>query len=188
MPLEVVMNLLNIVVLLACFSPAIAAAQMSVSTFGATDAALCFENAGDQFATSTGDCDAALKSQAMTARDMMATYVNRGIIQNRAGKLDEALADFDKALSKDETLAEAYLNRGNTYYLMRRYDEALGDYETSLKYDLTKSHVAWYNIGLAYEAKKDAVKANDAYRTALEINPDFGPAQKKLSQQMQPDE
>lgn len=182
------MNYRKALVLFACFSPTIAAAQMSISTFGATDAVLCFENAGDQFATNTDDCDEALKSQAMSARDTMATYVNRGIILNRAGKLDEALADFDWALSRDETLAEAYLNRGNTYYLMRRYDEALGDYETSLKHDLTKAHVAWYNIGLAYEAKKDAVKANDAYRTALEINPDFGPAQKKLNQQGQPDE
>jgi tetratricopeptide (TPR) repeat protein len=185
---EATMRFHKVVVLAACFSPSIAAAQMSVSTFGATDAALCYENAADANAVNTDDCDQALKAGALTVRDMTATYVNRGVILNRAGRLDEALADFDKALAKDEDLAEAFLNRGNTYYLMRRYDEALDDYQTSLKHGLTKSHVAWYNIGLAYEAKKDAVKAKDAYRTALAINPDFGPAQKKLGPQPQPDQ
>lgn len=155
-------------------------AQMSVSTFGATDAQLCYQAAADDFARNTDDCDEALKENTMTARDRIATYVNRGIILNRDGRLDAALADFDNALERDAGVAEAYLNRGNTYFLMRRYDEAIADYEASLRYDLEKSHVAWYNIGLAQEAKKDDMKAKDAYRTSLEINPEFGPAQRKL--------
>ena len=155
-------------------------AQMSVSTFGATDAQLCYQAAADDFARNTDDCDEALKVGTMTARDRIATYVNRGIILNRDGRLDEALADFDNALERNAEVAEAYLNRGNTYFLMRRYDEAIADYEASLRYDLEKAHVAWYNIGLAQEAKKDDMKAKDAYRTSLEINPEFGPAQKKL--------
>jgi tetratricopeptide (TPR) repeat protein len=167
-------------VLIALLSPGAALAQMSVSTFGATDAQLCYEAAADDFASNTDDCDEALKGGTMTARDRIATYVNRGIILNREGRLEEALADFDTALEKDGEVAEAFLNRGNTYFLMRRYDEAIADYEASLRYDLGKAHVAWYNIGLAQEAKRDDVKAKDAYRAALEINPEFGPAQKKL--------
>ncbi len=166
--------------LLAFSAPGAALAQMAVSTFGATDAQLCYQAAADSFDSNTDDCDEALKGGALTARDRIATYVNRGIILNREGRLDEALADFNKALGTDAELAEAFLNRGNTYYLMRRYDEAIEDYNTSLRYDLGKSHVAWYNIGLAQEAKKDDVKAKEAYRMALEINPEFGPAQKKL--------
>ncbi len=164
----------------AALSPFGASAQMSVTTFGATEAQQCYESARDDFSRNSDSCDEALKSQAMTARDRIATYVNRGVVLNRAGDLEHALADFDRAIAADGELAEAYLNRGNTYYLMRRYDDAIADYEAALRYDLTKSHVAWYNIGLAQEAKKDAVKAREAYRMALEINPDFGPAQKKL--------
>lgn len=155
-------------------------AQMAVSTFGATDAQLCYEAARDDMSTGVDDCDEALKAGALTERDRLATYVNRGVILNRAGRLDEALDDFDQALAKDGDLAEAYLNRGNTYYLMRRYDDAIADYRSSLDYDLAKAHVAWYNIGLAYEAQNDTAKAKSAYQTSLELNPDFGPAQAKI--------
>lgn len=163
-----------------------ASAQMSVTTFGATDAQLCYEAARDDFARDASACDQALRSQKMTARDRIATYVNRGILLNRTGDLDEALADFDKALGEDADLAEAFLNRGNTYFLMRRYDDAIADYEAALANEIEKAHVAWYNIGLAREAKRDAVGARDAYRISLEINPYFGPAQKKLGLQAEP--
>ena len=174
------MKIVRLCALIAFAAPSGALAQMAVSTFGATDAQLCYQAAADDFASDTDDCDDALKGGALTARDRLATYVNRGIILNREGKLDEALADFDRAIEKNGELAEAYLNRGNTYYLMRRYDEAIEDYQASLRHDLRKSQVAWYNIGLAQEAKKDNVKAKEAYRTALEIDPEFGPARKKL--------
>ncbi len=163
-----------------------ALAQMSVSTFGSTDAQLCYQAAADSFASDTDDCDEALQNGTLTTRVKTATYVNRGIILNREGRLDEALADFDRALEKDAELAEAFLNRGNTYFLMRQYDDAIADYETSLRHGLGKSHIAWYNIGLAYEAKRDEVKAKEAYNAALEINPDFGPAQKKLGRSAPP--
>ena len=171
---------------IAFLAPGAAFAQMSVSTFGATDAQLCYQAAADDFASDTDDCDEALKGGRLTRRDRTATFVNRGIILNREGRLDEALSDFDKALDENGRLAEAFLNRGNTYYLMRRYDEAIDDYRSSLRYELTQSHVAWYNIGLAQEARKDVVKAKEAYRTALEISPDFGPARKKLGLSAEP--
>lgn len=161
-------------------APNVAFAQMAVSTFGATDARLCYEAAADEHDTSVETCDDALRDSAMTVRDRLATLVNRGIILNRAGRYQEALDDFGAALDRDGNLAEAYLNRGNTYYLIRQYDDAIDDYEAALDAGLSKSHVAWYNIGLAQEAKKDPVKAKEAYRMALEINPYFGPAQSKL--------
>ena len=164
----------------SAFAPLGAFAQMSVTTFGATDAQLCYEAARDDHATDETDCDEALKTAPMSKRDKIATFVNRGVILNRAGKLQAALADFNGALEEDSDLAEAFLNRGNTYFLMRRYDEAIADYEASLKYNLRQSHVAWYNIGLAREATKDTLKAQEAYRMALQFNPDFGPALAKL--------
>ncbi len=176
----------NIAIVLALLWPAASSAQMSVTTFGATDAQACFESARDGLSTDETACDAALKTPSLTKRDKIATRVNRGIILNREGKLDEALDDFNLALKDDGELAEAFLNRGNAYFLMRRYDDAIADYQSALKYDLAKSHVAWYNIGLTHEAKNDAVKAREAYRTALEINPDFGPARAKLGDEDKP--
>jgi len=163
-----------------------AAAQMSVTTIGATDAQLCFDAARNLMTTSTAECDEALKRGGLSARDELATHVNRGVLLNRSGRVSEALDEFDYALGENETLAEAYLNRGNSYYFLKRYDEAIADYEASLEYELTKAHIAWYNIGLAYEAKKDLLKAKDAYRTSLAIQPDFGPALKKMGESTAP--
>lgn len=159
---------------------AAASAQLSVSTFGATEAQSCYQDARSDSATSVDSCDAALAGQALTKRDRLATLVNRGIIHNRAGRLSEALADFDKALEGDGALGEAFLNRGNAQFLAGRYDLAIADYEESLDTDLSKPWVAWYNIGLARAALKDARGARTAYERALAINPDFGPARKKL--------
>lgn len=174
------MKFVQLFAIAAILAPSQGLAQMAVTTFGATDAELCFKAALDNFSTDTTDCDEALKRDGMTARDRTATFVNRGVLLNRAGRLEEALKDFDTALAADSDAAEAYLNRGNSYFMMRRYDEALADYRMSLDKGLSKSHIAWYNIGLVYEFKKDELKAKEAYRTALEIAPGFGPAQKKL--------
>lgn len=168
------------VAMAAALTASSAQAQLAVTTFGATDAQACYEDARSQRATQTARCDAALRGPPLTRRDRLATLVNRGIVLNRAGRLSEALDDFNEAIAGDGALGEAYLNRGNAQFLGGRYDLAVADYEKSLDTDISKPWVAWYNIGLAREAQKDARAARTAYERALEINPDFGPARKKL--------
>jgi tetratricopeptide (TPR) repeat protein len=157
-----------------------ASAQMAVSTFGATDAVLCYEAAASDFGRETEPCDAALRG-ALSPSDRKKTLVNRGIIHNRNGELPAALEDFNEALDIDSGLAEAFLNRGNTYYLNGSNDAAISDYQRSLDLGVNKPWAAWYNIGLAYESKQDRAKAREAYEKALELNPDFSLAQSKLA-------
>jgi len=156
-------------------------AQMSVSTFGATDAAACYENAASEWSRDTDPCDAALKGGGMTRADRYKTLVNRGIIHNRNGDVHAAVDDFNAALEIDSRVGEAYLNRGNSYYLSGQFDAALADYDAALANNVNKPWAAWYNIGLAYEAKNDKVKAREAYAKALDLNPSFSPAQIKLA-------
>ncbi len=159
-----------------------AAAQMSVTTIGSTDGAECYDNARSDFSTDTGPCDRALKDGGTTRRDKMKTHVNRGIIHNRNGDLTAAVADFNAALAMDDQVAEAYLNRGNSHYIAQRHDAALADYELSLALGVQKPWAAWYNIGLVYDAKKDAGKAREAYEKALELNANFSLAREKLEE------
>lgn len=163
------------------FQTAPSAAQMAVTTFGATDAAQCYDNANNDFSEDTRLCDDALKRGDLSRDDRKKTLVNRGIILNRQGALQAAFDDFNAALEIDASLAEAYLNRGNTFFLSRLYDEALADYEKALSLDVKKPWAAWYNIGLAHEGKKDSAAARAAYGKALEENPAFSPAQTKLA-------
>jgi len=164
----------------ALASPAFA--QVSVTTFGATDAKACYDAANDGFSTDTDNCDKALRDGTLSRRDRQATRVNRGIVFNRAGRYSEAIADFDAALDDNPVLAEAWLNRGNSMLLTGRPDDAIENYQASLDNGISKAHIAWYNIGLAYEAKKDRAKAREAYAKALEASPEFTLAQSKLAE------
>jgi len=159
-----------------------AAAQLSITTFGATDAQACFEAASDNFSTSVNSCNKALgERRILNNKDIANTYVNRGIIFNRTGRLSSAVDDFAAALEVIPGLAEAYLNRGNSFYLMKRFSQALEQYDTALTLGIRKEHAAWYNIGLTYEAMKMLDKAHEAYEKSLAANPDFAPAKKKLT-------
>lgn len=171
-------SLLTVCVAFAFSVPA--AAQMSVTTIGATDAAACYENASNDFSSDTDPCDKALKDPGTTRGDKKKTLVNRGVIHNRNGDLTAALDDFDDALEIDGALAEAYLNRGNSYFLASRYSEALADYERALETGVSKPWAAWYNIGLVHDAQSNADKAREAYEKALQENPEFTLAQQKL--------
>ncbi|HXI87283.1 MAG TPA: tetratricopeptide repeat protein [Parvularculaceae bacterium] len=157
-----------------------AAAQMSITTLGQTDAVACYHAANDNLVRDTADCDRAL-ANAMSRSDRKKTLVNRGIILNRKGDLQAAIDDFNAALAIDPALGEALVNRGNSYFLGSRLDDALADYQKSLEFGVSKPWAAWYNIGLVHEAKKDKAKARDAYEKALELNPNFDLAKAKLA-------
>lgn len=155
-------------------------AQMAITTFGATDASLCYDNAANDFSRDFDPCDAALSQAGITPADRYKTLVNRGIIKNRTGDIDSAMDDFNAALDIKSDIGEAYLNRGNSHYLRGRYADALADYKAAISYEVSKPWAAWYNIGLAHEALKDTEQARAAYLKALEINPGFSAAQVKL--------
>lgn len=163
------------------FAASAAAAQLSVTTIGATDAAACYENARDMLTEDTRPCDLALDDHKTLSVDRKKTLVNRGIILNRRGDYNEALADFNAAIEIDETIAEAYLNRGNTWFFAGRLDDAVADYEKALALDVAKPWAAWYNIGLVHDARNQTEQAQAAYRKALDLNPDFYLAQQKVS-------
>lgn len=166
---------------LAVLAAGPASAQMAVTTFGATDAAQCYQDAADDFSRDTASCDKALAG-SLSRSDEKKTLVNRGIIHNRNGSLQQAADDFNNALDIDGSLSEAYLNRGNTYFLSGQNDAAIEDYEQALSLGISKPWAAWYNIGLAYEAKNDKTKAREAYQKALDENATFTMAQEKLAE------
>jgi len=106
----------NRLVLCAIASAALAApASASVIALGSSAARMCYE-AADSPMYPTPDslrrCDDALEEGTLTAHEIGATYVNRGILHMRRGHVDRAIADFDAALRVDPNQPEAYLNKG----------------------------------------------------------------------------
>src|SRR5258708_2940952 len=59
-------------------------------------------------------------------------YNMRGSVFGEAGRNEQALADFDKAISLDPNYTQAYANRGLVYRKTGKLDLALADYDQAL--------------------------------------------------------
>jgi protein O-mannosyl-transferase len=62
-------------------------------------------------------------------------YNNRGMVFSRAGKFDQAIADFDRAVAIDPEYAKAYYNRGLAYDKMGELNKAIADYRKTISLD-----------------------------------------------------
>ena len=54
-------------------------------------------------------------------------FRERGIFAYRSGELDNAIADFDRAIQLDPKLTAAYIDRGIVLYRMRKFEKAFAD-------------------------------------------------------------
>src|ERR1700753_319109 len=62
-------------------------------------------------------------------------YNMRGGVLAQAGKTDDALADFNKAIAVEASYAKAYANRGLVYRQTKRLDQAMAAYERAIALD-----------------------------------------------------
>lgn len=84
----------------------------------------------------------------LVARNPLAVhYSNRGLVYLWSGRLEQALADCDRAVALDPELDQAYNNRANCNAALGRWDKALADYEQAI--DLNPFNVrARLNLGI----------------------------------------
>ena len=70
-----------------------------------------------------------------------------GYVHKHNGQLDEARADFTKALDRDPNVVTAYVNRGYVLHDLRESKAAAADFESALKRDPNNGEA---HLGLAY--------------------------------------
>ncbi|MDO8637611.1 MAG: tetratricopeptide repeat protein, partial [Dehalococcoidia bacterium] len=95
---------------------------------------------------------------------------NRGIDLANAGKYDEAIAEYTKAIAIDPKYANAYANRGIAYNNKKQYDMAIIDLSKAIELD-TKNADAWNNKGVALQKLGRPAEAIEYYNGALQIDP-----------------
>src|SRR5215470_4758365 len=93
-------------------------------------------------------------------------YNMRGSVLAQAGKAEEALADFNKAISLDPNYGQAYANRGLIYRQTKRLDAAAADYERALSLDANYAP-AYLGRGLVYKARKQPAEALADFNKAI---------------------
>jgi tetratricopeptide (TPR) repeat protein len=144
---------------------------------------LCYEAADAASLPTRRDfqrCSDALDEAGITNHDLVATYVNRGILRLRRNFVTEAIADFDTALALDPDQPEAALNKGAA--LMRRDEarEALPLFEAALAHHTNRPAMAYMGRAIAYEALGDARAAYRDFRMASQIEPNWAAPRTEL--------
>ncbi|KAG0613233.1 hypothetical protein M758_6G086800 [Ceratodon purpureus] len=97
---------------------------------------------------------------------------NRGNSRSRQGKMEEALADFDRSIALAPYAADPVLNRGVTLESLGRYEEAAADYQAVLLAQ-PNDPAAWNNLGNVKAALGQYDEALSNYRRAVQLAPEF---------------
>ncbi|HEX5183182.1 MAG TPA: tetratricopeptide repeat protein [Allosphingosinicella sp.] len=161
--------------------PAVAA----VTVIGSTSARMCFEAADAALSPahdSIARCNEALTEENLSDYDMVATYVNRGILRLRLGENDAAIADFDTALARDPNQPEAYLNKGIA--LLRKPDgwtQAVPLFDEAIAKKTRRPALAYYGRGVANELSGNIKQAYYDYREASRIEPKWRDPRQELT-------
>ncbi len=89
---------------------------------------------------------------------MARLYNNRGIYYAQIHQYNNALSDFNRALSLDTNFTAVYNNRGSLYASVGEFDKAIADFTRVLKIDPGFAD-AYYNRAIAYFMKKEFERA-----------------------------
>ena len=91
----------------------------------------------------------------------------------QAGKADDALVHYDKAVKKLPAEAGTHFDRGAALYALSRFDEAGEEFlrATEAKEPALKAS-AFYNLGNAFFKKEKFKEAVSAYTRSLGLKPD----------------
>lgn len=177
-----------IAVLLCLGAPSQAGAQSSEARSvqvigGDAHAQRCVQNvlAGDVSDRTEEECTRALRYPHLSRVGQEQIRNNRGVMYLRRQQTDAALADFDAVIALNARNAEAHLNRGAALMQGRQFGPAIASITQALGLGVAEPHKAYYNRGAAREALGDLRGAYEDYSTALEIQPDWGPANAELA-------
>jgi protein O-mannosyl-transferase len=102
-----------------------------------------------------------------------------GVALEKAGKISEAMEQFEHLLQMNPDDAAGHLNLGDALRRMGRFQEAIGQYEKALRVapGYTK---ALYGLGLTLWSMGHLPEAIDRYEEALRIDPNFTQAHVNL--------
>jgi tetratricopeptide (TPR) repeat protein len=155
----------------------------SRTVFGAANTQACGEAAsrGETTDQAIRACTRALEEERPSRSMAEALLVNRGAIHLRRNEGEPALADFEAVIGLNARNAEAHVNTGAALVLLGQPGPAVAAITQAITLGVSSPHKAYFNRGAAREALGDIRGAFEDYSTALEIVPDWGPAEAELA-------
>lgn len=119
-------------------------------------------------------CDTALTLESLNFHDLVATFVNRGVIRIRAGEYRAALVDFQTAITLRPATPEAYVDQSAAMIALGDYPGAVASVTQALNLGLTEGRQqALFNRALANEQAGNLTAAYADFQQASQIAPDW---------------
>jgi tetratricopeptide (TPR) repeat protein len=109
-----------------------------------------------------------------------ASHLERGLALDQVGRLDDALAETERAAELDPTMVKAHINLIILYGRKGDFQKAEEHFQTAVRLNPNQFPDAYYNYGvlLVREGKLDG--AEKAFRQVLEISPSYADAHNNL--------
>ncbi len=114
------------------------------------------------------DYDYLLKQREEPDADL---YYNRGCAHLAAGRLDHAIADFNKSIELNETYSLAYNNRGATFARKGDFDQAIVDFDKAIEIE-PANRLAFRNRALAYKKLGNLKRAQEDFAVVMRLEKD----------------
>src|SRR5215472_1497897 len=105
-----------------------------------------------------------------------ASYLERGIQLDQAGRLEDAISAHERALQLDPDLMQAHVNLIILYGRAGNFRKAEEQYQAALRLNPDKYPDAYYNYGVLLMKEGKFDQAQEAFGTALKINPLYAEA------------
>lgn len=104
---------------------------------------------------------------------------NKAVQAHLSGKLDEAIAAYQKALTINPEFSQAHCNLGLIYNQQHNYAKALSEFRKSLAIN-PRDAITYNGIGAALRAQKDMLGAIKNWQTAVSLDPKLATAHYNL--------
>lgn len=123
------------------------------------------------YSRAISELDASQKSAPEKDPNLHMIYYNQGVAYDNAGKADEAISAFQKAIELRPTQAAYYNSLGNVMARAGKIPEAQQAYQKSAELDPANAAMAYQNLGIVLFQAGRSKEAVDPLRKASELDP-----------------
>jgi tetratricopeptide (TPR) repeat protein len=164
-----------------------ARAETSVTIIGTSPLAACAAAASEAKRTGAGTrfeletCDRAIETWPSPPANVAISYINRSVVHIARGETAAAIADANRAIRLNGTLAEAYLDRAIALSTDNRPTEAIPDFDRAIELNVRQPELAYFDRAIELEDCGDIKDAYFDYRRAAELNPAWDKPRQQLA-------
>jgi len=106
----------------------------------------------------------------LTAKNQSDEHYNLGLVYGRQGKFDQAIQEYNQALTFEPDFVMTHFNMAILYQKEDRTDQAAEKYRQVIEL-FPRAALAYNNLGLIYEERGNLIEAEELYLKAFQNHP-----------------